>query len=113
MEPEIKQLKLEGVAPKTPPTSDSEEEMDVDQIRDHRKVFIENKTRFKDQSMTVAKFKTKPTQFLFSNMNFYLVLLIYTDCRSLKIYDTLLLFVLNYIFSGESEKRQESSEGVC
>ena len=57
MEPEIKQLKLEGVAPKTPPTSDSEEEMDVDQIRDHRKVFSENKMRFKYQSMTVAQFK--------------------------------------------------------
>ena len=40
MEPEIKQLKLEGVAPKTPPTSDSEEEMDVDQIRDHRRVRV-------------------------------------------------------------------------
>ena len=56
MEPEIKQLKLEGVAPKTPPTSDSEEEMSVDQIRDHRKVFSKNKIRFKIKSETARIF---------------------------------------------------------
>lgn len=37
MEPEVKQLKIEGVAPRTPPTSDSEDDLNIDQIRDHRK----------------------------------------------------------------------------
>jgi len=37
MEPEIKKLKIEGVAPKTPPTSDSEEELPIEQIREHRR----------------------------------------------------------------------------
>ncbi|CBY14576.1 unnamed protein product [Oikopleura dioica] len=38
MEPEIKKLKIEGVGPKTPEPSDSEEELpDIDAIRDHRK----------------------------------------------------------------------------
>jgi len=38
MEPELKKLKIEGVGPKTPEPSDSEEELpDIDAIRDHRK----------------------------------------------------------------------------
>jgi len=37
MEPEVKKIKTEGVAPKTPPTSDSEEEMNVEEIRENRK----------------------------------------------------------------------------
>ena len=38
MEPELKKLKIEGVGPKTPEPSDSEEELPtIEAIRDHRK----------------------------------------------------------------------------
>lgn len=37
MDDEVKKLKIEGVAPKTPPTSDSEDDLNIEEIRDHRK----------------------------------------------------------------------------
>ena len=37
MDEETKRLKLDGVAPKTPPQSDSEDDMAIEQIRNRRK----------------------------------------------------------------------------
>ena len=37
MDEETKRLKLDGVAPKTPPQSDSEDELPIEEIREKRK----------------------------------------------------------------------------
>ena len=56
MDEETKRLKLDGVAPRTPPQSDSEDDLAIEEIRNRRK--IENKeTKKKNKENRKQQFK--------------------------------------------------------